>query len=114
MSLRIKHLPLVENKLKLEKQTWCHHIYLLEFCKKLDENAAQRYDKLVSCLNAGYHYFYFFIFSLWLHGICPALQVEFRTITSTSKDLQFSVEVSEKYIFLLLYENFLAFTFFFL
>ena len=103
MSLRIKHLPLVENKLKLEKWTWCHHIYLLEFCKKLDGDAAQRYDKLVSGLNAGYCFFFFF---LWLHHICPALQVEFRSVVSTSKDLQFSVEVSEKCISLLFYELF--------
>ena len=48
----------------------------------------------------------FFFFFLWLHHICPALQVEFRSVVSTSKDLQFSVEVSEKCISLLFYELF--------
>lgn len=34
--------------------------------------------------------------------LSPDVQVEFRSVVSTSKDLQFSVEVSQKYVFLLL------------
>lgn len=30
-------------------------------------------------------------------SLCLIVQVEFKTVVSTSKDLQFSVEVSEKY-----------------
>lgn len=44
--------------------------------------------------------------------VCPAVQVEFRSVVSTSKDLQFSVEVSKKWtMYLLFYEPFLTFIF---
>ena len=33
---------LVGNELKLGRWIWCHHIYLLEFCKNLDGDATQR------------------------------------------------------------------------
>lgn len=81
-------------KLKVEKQTYYHRIYLLVCCKKLERDAARRYGlvfpgALLHC------YMYFLV----LITQCPVVQVEFRSVVSTSKDLQFSVEVSDELSF---------------
>lgn len=96
---KIQHLPTIENsRLKVESWTCCRPLYLLEFCKKLHEDAAQRYF----CLSVTAFVFYFlFFFWSFLYHVFLSLQVEFKSVLSTSKDLQFSVEVrSDLYCYL--------------
>lgn len=88
----LRIMPLLTAKIfnmKLEKWT-SYPLYLFKCCKKLGGGVTLRYAWLL-------HLTKFLSVFLEVQFHVFRLQVEFKSILSTSKDLQFSVEVSESF-----------------